>query len=160
MNNTAIVINLFAFAGLLISLGKDREKTVRALKVAWRVFLRILPLTLFIVVLVGLIMGFISRQTISSLLGEQSSLGGVLLAAFSGSILHIPSLIAFPLSASLLDNGAAVTSVATFITTLTMIGVVTLPLEIKELGRNFALLRNGLSFVVAVIIGLLMGVVL
>ena len=49
---------------------------------------------------------------------------------------------------------------ATFITTLTMIGMVTLPLEIKKLGKKFALLRNGLSFIIAIIIALIMGVLL
>jgi hypothetical protein len=41
-----------------------------------------------------------------------------------------------------------------------MIGVVTLPLEIKELGRRFALLRNGLGVLAALVIALLMGVIL
>lgn len=74
--------------------------------------------------------------------------------------MHIPSLIAFPLAASLLKNGASITAVAAFITTLTMIGTITLPLEIKELGKKVALLRNGLSFIVAIVIALIMGVIL
>jgi len=41
-----------------------------------------------------------------------------------------------------------------------MIGVVTLPLEIKELGKRIALLRNGISFIVAIIIALIMGAIL
>ena len=54
----------------------------------------------------------------------------------------------------------AVTAVAAFVTTLTMIGTVTLPLEARELGRRFALLRNGLSFVLAIIVALIMGAIL
>ena len=84
----------------------------------------------------------------------------MLFIASLGAILHIPSLISFPLAASLLENGASVTSVAVFITTLTMIGIVTLPLEIKELGRKIALLRNGISFIGAIIIGIIMGIIL
>jgi len=41
-----------------------------------------------------------------------------------------------------------------------MIGIVTLPLEIKELGKKVALLRNGISFVFAIIIALIMGSIL
>ena len=74
--------------------------------------------------------------------------------------MHIPSLIAFPLAASLLKGGASITAAAAFITTLTMIGTVTLPLEIKELGKKVALLRNGISFIMAIIIALIMGVML
>ncbi len=64
------------------------------------------------------------------------------------------------MAAALLNKGASVTSVVVFITTLTMIGVVTLPLEIKELGKRLALWRNGLSFIIAIIIGIIMGVIL
>ncbi|GAB4367777.1 MAG: hypothetical protein Kow0042_08630 [Calditrichia bacterium] len=160
MNTTAIAINLFALAGLLLSFAKNRQKTKGALKIAWRSFKRILPLMLLIVVLIGIIMGFIPRELISTLLGGQHLFLSVMLAAIAGAVFHIPSLIAFPLAASFLKGGAAVTAVATFITTLTMIGVVTLPLEIRELGPRFALTRNGCSFVAAVLIGLLMGMVL
>ena len=74
--------------------------------------------------------------------------------------MHIPSLLSFPLAASLLDKGAQVASVAVFITTLTMIGIVTLPLEIKIMGKKFALLRNGISFIMAILIALVMGAVI
>jgi len=84
----------------------------------------------------------------------------VLVVALLGAILHIPSLVSFPLAASILESGASVTAVAVFITTLTMIGVVTLPVEIRELGRKMALLRNGISFIIAIVIGLIMGAIL
>ena len=41
-----------------------------------------------------------------------------------------------------------------------MIGTITLPLEIKELGKKVALLRNGISFIIAIVIALIMGVIL
>ena len=94
------------------------------------------------------------------MIGEQSGFTGILLTALLGAVLHIPALISFPLAASTLEMGASVTAVAAFITTLTMIGVVTLPLEIREIGRQRALLRNGLSFIGALLISLLMGVIL
>jgi uncharacterized membrane protein YraQ (UPF0718 family) len=72
----------------------------------------------------------------------------------------IPALISFPLAASLLRSGATVTTIAAFITTLVMVGFVTAPMEVKALGRKFTLLRNGLSFVAALIIAGLMGVIL
>ena len=75
-------------------------------------------------------------------------------------MLHIPALTAFPMAASLLQKGASLAAVAAFITTLTMVGMVTLPLEIKQLGRKMALMRNGFSFLTAVLIALIMGVIL
>jgi len=75
-----------------------------------------------------------------------------------GMVLFVP--VVHRLAASLLDKGAQVSSVAVFLTTLTMIGIIILPLEIKVMGKKFALLRNGISFIIAVVIAFLMGVIL
>lgn len=160
MNLTIILINALTLCCLIVALIKDRAKTKQSLKVAIKSFFRILPTVLIIIILIGLLLGFVPPSEISRIVGEQSGFGGILLIAFLGAILHIPSLISFPLAASLLKSGASVVAVAVFITTLTMIGIVTLPLEIKELGKKMALLRNGISFIIAVIIALIMGVIL
>ncbi len=160
MNKTAIFINAFALLFLIFAFIRDRKKAKKALTVALKSFFRILPTVLIIIILIGLLLGFVSKSTISKIVGEQAGLGGVLVVAMLGAVLHIPSLISFPLAASLIKSGASITSVAVFITTLTMIGVVTLPLEIKELGKRMAILRNVISFVIAIIIGIIMGVVL
>ncbi len=160
MSRTALFINLFTLSCLLYALAKDRGKTREALKIALRSFLRILPTVLAIIIFIGLLLGLVPQSQISRVVGERAGLRGVFVVAVLGSVLHIPSIISFPLAASLLRSGASLTSVAVFITTLTMIGVVTLPLEIKELGRQLALLRNGLSFIVALLIGLIMGALL
>jgi len=160
MNTTAIIINLFAFTCLFISFLKNTEKTKQALKVAMKSFIRILPMVFIIIILIGLLLGFVPQSQISKLVGEQAGFGGVFIVALLGAVLHIPSLISFPLAASLIQSGASITSVAAFITSLTMIGVVTLPLEIKILGKKMALLRNVISFGIAIIIALIMGAIL
>ncbi|MFB6290699.1 MAG: permease [Candidatus Bipolaricaulia bacterium] len=160
MNATALVVNGFAIIGLLVSFAGDREKSIQALKVAGKFFLKMLPMVLIIVVIVGLLLGFVPPEGIEKFFGSQSGILGALIIGGAGAILHIPSLIAFPLAGSLVDSGASITSAAAFITTLTMIGTVYLPVEIKILGKKFALLRNGLSFLVAIVISLLMGLIL
>lgn len=160
MSATALIINGLAFAGFLFSFRKDKEKSIKALKVAGKSFFKMLPMVLIIVILVGLLLGFVPPGEIEKFFGAQSGLFGVLIIGGAGAILHIPSLIAFPLAGSLRESGASVASTAAFITTLTMIGTVYLPVEIKILGKKFAILRNGLSFVIAIVISLLMGLIL
>ena len=160
MSSTVIVINALVVCCLVVSFVRDRARTRRSLLVAAKSLLRILPTVLIVIVFIGLLLGFVSPERISGIVGEQSGFGGVLPAALLGALLHIPALISFPLAASLLESGASVTVVAVFITTLTMIGVVTLPLEIKELGKRMALLRNGMSFIIAILIALIMGRIL
>ncbi len=160
MSDAALMINIFALVCLGVSLIKSKEKTKKSLKVALKSFYRILPMVFVIIIIIGLLSGFVPPSKISEFAGEQVGFGGIMLVAVFGAIMHIPSLISFPLAASLLKNGASVTTVAVFITTLTMIGIVTLPLEIKELGKKMALLRNGISFIFAIIIALIIGAIL
>jgi len=160
MNTTAIFINVFAIGCLIFTFIKDRTKTKQALTVALKSFFRILPIVLIIIIFIGLLLGFVPQSQISKIVGEQAGFSGVLVVALLGAFLHIPSLISFPLAASLLKSGASITSTAVFITTLTMIGMVTLPLEIRELGKKMAFLRNGISFIIAIIIGIIMGAIL
>jgi len=160
MNFTVLVVNAIAIAGVIIAFYRDGAKAVRSLKAAAVSFVRILPMALIIILFIGLLLGFVPPDQISRFVGEQSGIGGVLLVGAVGALMHIPALLSFPLAASLLESGATVTAVAAFITTLTMIGTITIPLEIKELGKRLALLRNGISFVVAIAIALIMGLIL
>ncbi len=159
MNLTVVSINAIALVCLAFSFLKDRAKTAQALRAALKSGIGLAPTLLTILVLIGLVLGFVPLETIARILGEGSGAAGVLTAALLGSILHIPSLVSFPLGGSLMKAGASATVVAVFITTLTMVGFVTFPMEIRVLGKRFTLLRNGLSLVAAVIIGLLVGVI-
>lgn len=92
--------------------------------------------------------------------GGVNQLFSVIFFGALGSITIIPAFVAFPLVGSFLDAGIDIMSATSFLTTLTMVGIVTLKLEMAEYGKKFALLRNGLSFVFAIIIALVMGVIL
>jgi uncharacterized membrane protein YraQ (UPF0718 family) len=159
MSLTVVIVNALVAVVLIISFIKDEKKTWKSLSVALKSFIRILPMVLVIIIFIGLLLGFVPPDKISRIIGEQSGFGGVVITALLGAVLHIPSLISFPLASSLLKVGASVTATSAFITTLTMIGTVTLPLEIKELGRKFTLLRNGVSFMIAIIIAFIMGMI-
>jgi uncharacterized membrane protein YraQ (UPF0718 family) len=152
MSATAIVIDALVAACLVISFVKSREKTWQALKVAYFASKRIAPMLLGIIAAIGLLM--------ASVIGPGTGLLGVLAAALLGSVLMIPGIVAFPLAKSLMVMGASVMSTAAFITTLMMIGFVFIPLEIQLLGKKFCVLRNGLSFIAALIIAVIMGLIL
>lgn len=160
MNATVLLVNGLAAIGLLAAAATDGERAVRSVRRGLFAFVRILPIVLVIVVIIGLFLGFVPPETIQRVVGGQTGRLGILLTAVIGSVLHIPSIVAFPLAASFLELGASITITAVFITTLTVIGVVTLPLEIRVLGWRFALLRNGASLVGALIVGVLMGLIL
>ena len=157
---TVIVINLIALVWFIYSVIKNKSKTKESLKIALKTFIKTMPMIIIIIIFIGFLLGFLPPDTISRVVGEQTGVFGVLITAVLGSVLFIPALISFPLAASLLKGGASIMSVAAFITTLTMVGIVTLPLEIKEMGKKLTILRNIFSFAFAIIIALIMGVVL
>ncbi|MHB8781730.1 MAG: permease [Candidatus Geothermincolia bacterium] len=160
MSGTAIGIDALTLALLILSLAKSRAKTANALKVAWNATKRIAPSILAIIAVIGILVGFIPASWIARTIGPERGALGLLFAALLGSVLFLPAIVAFPLARSLLDLGAGTMAIAAFITTLTMIGFVFLPFEIKELGKRFALIRNGLSFAAALVIAAVIGVVL
>lgn len=152
-------IILYGLAGclLLLSFSRDKQKTAQALKKAWKSIENILPQMLAVLMLIGLMLSMLDAETISHLLGKESGMLGMAIAAVLGSVTLIPGFVAFPLAASLLAAGAGYGQIAMFVTTLMMVGVVTIPIEQKYFGRRTAFKRNllGLAFsiVVAVVIG-------
>ena len=130
----------------IISFYKDKTKTKKALKKAWKSFEGILPQLLTINLLVGIIISALNPQLISQLIGAKSGWIGVILSAVIGSITLIPGFVAFPMAATLLQNGAGYMQIGAFISTLMMVGVMTLPVEIKYFGKKLSFLRNSFAF--------------
>ncbi|MFA7672054.1 MAG: permease [Sphaerochaetaceae bacterium] len=155
-----IIFYSIAIILLIISLFKDRDKTKLALKKAWKSFENILPQMLGMIASIGLILAFLSPEVISKIIGQSSGWYGVVLAAIIGSITLIPAFVAFPLAAILLHNGAGYMQLSAFVSTLTMVGVLTFPLEIKFFGRKFTIIRNLLAFVLAFLVAFIMKLVM
>ena len=143
-----------------MSFFKDREKTKMALKKAWKAFENILPQFLAILVIIGLAFAVLTPEMITKLLGANSGLWGVLAASVVGSITLIHGFVAFPLAAALLKNGAGYMQIAAFVSTLMMVGVVTVPLEMKTFGKRATLVRNISAYVFSLVAALVIGVVL
>ena len=143
-----------------ISLVKNKKKTFAAMKKSKKMMGNMLSQIVAIIFLIGLILTFIPPSTIESVMGSSKTLLSTIIGAIAGSITLIPAFVAFPLVGSLVDAGASIVPAVAFLTTLTMVGVVTFPLERKEFGTKFALTRNALSFGFAIFIALVMGVVL
>ncbi|NBK21139.1 MAG: permease [Spirochaetia bacterium] len=144
----------------MASFVKSREKTLKAFKIAGKAFVKTAPSLLTVLGIVGLTLGILTPEIIAKAVGAEAGVMATLIASVLGAITLIPSLVAFPLAGSLLRSGATVMTISAFVTSLVMVGIVTAPMEIKELGKKFTLLRNGLGFLAALLIAVVMGVVL
>ncbi len=148
-------------AGFFVfSMIKDKKKTIRALQMAKNMGVGMAGSIVSIVLLIGLVLAFFPLGRITAFIGNQSTLLATVICALVGTITLVPAFIAFPLVGSLVKSGLSVMPAVAFLTTLTMVGIVTFPLERKEFGTKFTIVRNALSFVFAIFIALIMGVML
>lgn len=159
MNNALIFISLSIFTSV-VSFLLDRKKTLLGFKKGLKMFQNIVVPFLNILILVSLLLFIIPPQLIVKYLGAGSGAIGFAIATVIGSITLIPGFISYPIASSLLNQGASYSTVAVFMTTLMMVGVVTLPLEIKYFGKRVAILRNLLNLAMAIIIGILIEIIL
>ena len=148
-------------AGFLVfSFVKDKDKTKKSLKMAFGMGKGMLGSILSIIFLIGLVLTILPPQQIAVFVEKQNMFFATVVSAAFGTITLVPAFIAFPLVGTLVEAGVGIVPSVAFLTTLTMVGIVTFPLERKEFGMKFALTRNILSFVFALIIALVMGVIL
>ncbi len=152
---------LFIITGVLlfVSLIFNKQKTLNGLKKGAMQFLRLLPTLLTVIILVSIAMFFIPEKVLLTYFGDQAGILGYLSAAIVGSVSLIPGFISFPLAGMLHESGVGYGVIALFITTLIMVGVLTIPVEAKYFGMKVTLIRNCLSFLGAIIIGTIMAIV-
>ncbi|HJV21511.1 MAG TPA: hypothetical protein VJ570_02390 [Holophagaceae bacterium] len=154
-----LVLAILAVGGVGLSGLQDPARTRRALAQAGRAGLGLLPSLLALTAGIGLTLALIPPAALTRLF-QGHGVAGFFLLAGVGSLLTIPGPVAYPLAGSLHQLGAGLPALATFITTLTMVGLLTAPLEVKAFGRRFTVLRQAFSLGLALLIGALMGVLL
>ncbi|MDW7662023.1 MAG: permease [Bacillota bacterium] len=156
--NTAFYILTFAL--LTASYLKDKNKTKKALKKAWKAFENILPEFLVVILFVGFIIAAMDPEMISKIIVADSGVMGVILSSVVGAITLIPGFVAFPMAALLLEGGAGYMQIGAFVSSLMMVGVVTIPVEVKYFGKKITIARNVMAFLFSFVVAIVMGVVL
>ena len=154
------ILYALAIVGLAVSFFKDRNKTKAALMKAWKAFENILPQLLTVFLILAFALAIFKPETIQTLLGSESGVLGILGAALIGSVTLMPGFVAFPLAAALLKSGAGYMQLAAFVSTLMMVGIITIPVEKKTFGMKATIARNASAFVFSLVVAVVMGVAL
>ncbi len=144
---------------LLVSFLSDREKTLKALKVACKRFFKLMGDFALLLVLVSVALTLLPPQTIVKYLEGPGLWLGSVVAALVGSVAFIPGFISYPLAGILHNKGIPYTVIASFVTTLMMVGFLTFPLERRFLGTKLALIRNIMFFLIALVVSLGIGII-
>ena len=125
-----------------------------AFKKTIRTFINVLPIIIGMMLATSLVVTMFPEQISSGLFGNGEVLD-TLLAASIGSIAAGHPLVSYFLGGELLGGGVSLIAVTAFIVTWVTVGVVQLPAEALMLGTRFALYRNIISFIAAIIIAFL-----
>lgn len=157
---TGVILYTLAFSLLLLSFIKDKSKTLKAIKSSFKSFENIMPQFLCIIIFVGLLLAVLNPETISKLIGSSSGFFGVFISSLTGSIVLMPTFVAFSTGNSLLQSGAGFAQVGALISTLTLVGIMTLSLESKYIGMKAAILRNFIAFLFSFVVALILGKVM
>lgn len=160
MTGTDYILLGGAAALVAYSAFRDRAKTKKALRIALKQFLGVLPFFIAVFALIGLFEVLLTPEQIQSLLGSGQGMLAPVYAAIFGGLATGPPAAVFPLGQYLLLQHASVAAVATLLIAWVAVGTVTLPAEIRFFGARFALSRWVLALTLSIVLGMVMGWVL
>lgn len=118
-----------------------------------------LPNILAIVFLSGLVLQFLPIARLSQLLGG-NALADAVVGAVIGSVAIGNPLVSYILAGEFLEQGLGLVAVTALLVSWVTVGSVQLPAEMQTFGPRFALVRNGIAFLCALIIALLVSLTL
>ncbi len=131
-----------------------KKEIIKAVKKTAKSFKSMIPVLVPILFLIALINVAVPISFYEKIFTGQFILDPVIGAAF-GSIAAGNPVESYILGGELLKNGISLTAITAFIVCWVTVGMVSLPFEISTLGKKFAVSRNIVSFLSAIIVAIL-----
>jgi len=112
-----------------------------------------LPTLLGVVLLMGLFLTLVSKQLIASVFtGEM--LRDTVIGSAMGSIAAGNAVNSYLIGGELMKEGVSLFAITAFIVTWVTVSIVQFPAEAAILGKRFAVIRNSLSFFLAILVSI------
>ncbi len=112
-----------------------------------------LPAIVVVILLTGLFRTFISKKMIVSIFSGHGLLD-TLVGSISGSISAGNPITSYIIGGELLKNSVSLFAVTSFIVAWVTVGIIQLPVESAFLGKRFAVVRNGVSFILSILVSI------
>jgi len=113
----------------------------------------VMPMLLSVIGLMGLFETLVTTEMIHSLF-KGDPVADTLIGTLAGSVSVGQPFLSYAIGGELLNEGVTLYAVTAFILSFVTLGLVQLPLEWGLFGTRFTLLRNGLSFLFALLISM------
>lgn len=135
------------------------QKSAKAFQKALQALTRSLPIIGTVVLLISLLKTYLPAKSIIRFFGYSDTADTAIGAVF-GSILAGNSINSYIIGEQLLKDGAPLTAVTAFLAAWVIVGVVQIPAESAELGRQFALTRAVAGFLFSMVVALVVSILL
>ena len=130
------------------------DKLKKSARKTLQTFINILPIVFGMLLLTSLVIKLFPAQLSTGLFGQNSFLDALLGASFGGVAAGHP-LVSYMLGGELLTSGVSLFAVTALIVSWVTVGVVQLPAEALMLGKRFAIYRNLMCYLFAIMIAFL-----
>ncbi|MDV4152657.1 permease [Clostridium sp. AL.422] len=133
----------------------NKDLGIKSFSIASSSFRQMLEIVPPIMLMLGLIDVWISRETMMKYMGDNSGIKGVSLAMLIGSIAAGPMYAAFPFTKVLLKKGVKFSNIIIFMNAWCVTKISTLMFEFSSLGYKFTLARLLIDIPGVIIMGYL-----
>jgi len=131
-----------------------KPRIVASINKTIRTFINVLPIIVGMILMTSLVVTLTPEQISSGLFGHGEFLD-TLLGASLGSIATGHPVAGYLLGGELLGSGVSLVAVTAIVISWITVGIVQLPAEALMLGTRFAIYRNIISFLIAIMISFL-----
>jgi hypothetical protein len=132
----------------------EKKRILLSLKKTTRTFINILPIIFGMLLLTSLVITLFPQQISSGLFGNGEIIDA-LIAGSIGSVAIGHPLASYLVGGELLKNGVSLVAVTALLVTWVSVGFMQLPAEMMVLGKGFAILRNVMCFISAIVVAFL-----
>ena len=146
---------LIVFVILILVIIYEKNTGMEAFNSAKDSFLQMLSVLPPIMILLGLMDEWVSRESMMKYMGDDSGIMGIAIAITFAAFAAGPMYAAFPFTAVLLKKGVKFTNVIIFMNAWCVIKISTILFEISSLGYKFTFYRLFIDFVGFIIMGYL-----
>lgn len=138
---TSVAIAIWGLIGVLLLIGRQNPFNHPGLRQGADLFLRSLPVFLGACFVAGILRYLIPERVITEWLGPQSGWKGLLIGYLAGTVTFGGPFVSFPVAASLIQAGANVGTVMTYVTTWGLWGGGIILYEPGVMGTKFFAFR-------------------
>lgn len=137
----------------------ERKRVIAAAKSLVNGLKMSLPVLVGVLLLVALVNTLVPKEFFSRVFTGHALIDPLVGALF-GSVAAGNPLTSYVIGGELLEGGISLIAVIAFVVAWVTVGLVQLPAESLMLGRRFAVIRNVVSFVMAIGVSLLVGAIM